>query len=96
MPLRNIRRVMPRIQAFQTDKEKFHLILAEASKGARKREAVWEAVREEERKLVKKFLIDPDAYEAEVRAALAETKERKRRFGHPNRARPTKPRPSPG
>ena len=77
--------MMSRIQAFQTDKEEFRRICAEATKGAREREAFWEAVRVEERKLVKKFLIDPKAYVAEVRAALAKTKERKRRFGHPNR-----------
>ncbi len=47
------------------------------------REAVAEARREEDRKLLRKFLLDPEAYEAEVRAALAKTKERKRRFGHP-------------
>ena len=44
---------------------------AEASKGAREREAFWDAVRKEERKLVKKFLIDPDAYEAEVQGCAS-------------------------
>ena len=85
LPLRNVRRMMTRIEAFQTDKAKFRRLLAEATKGAREREAFWEAVRVEERKLIKKFLIDPETHEAEVRAALAKTKERKRRFGHPNR-----------
>ncbi len=85
IPLRTVRRMMIRIEAFQTNMEEFRRLLAEASEGAREREAFWEAVRVEERKLVKKFLIDPEAYEAEVRDALIKTKERKRKFGHPHR-----------
>ncbi len=46
------------------------------------REAKAEARREEDRKLLRKFLIDPDAYEARVRGRLAAMEERKRKYGH--------------
>ncbi len=83
MPIRTVRRSAARISAWEEGG--LEDLPAEATARARVREAKAEARREEDRKLLRKFLIDPDAYEAEVRAALAKTKERKRRFGHPNR-----------
>ncbi len=54
----------------------------EATAKARVREAKAEARREEDRKLLRKFLIDPDTYEARVRGRLAAMEERKRKHGH--------------
>lgn len=83
MPIRTARRSTARIKAWEEGR--LEDLLAEATAKARVREAKAEARREEDRKLLRKFPIDPDAHEAEVRAALAKTKERKRKFGHPNR-----------
>ena len=46
------------------------------------REAKAEARKEEDRKLLRKFLIDPEAYEGRVRARLAAMEERKHKYGH--------------
>ncbi len=83
MPIRTVRRSAARIKAWEEGG--LEDLPPEATAKARVREAKAEARREEDRKLLRKFPIDPDAHEAEVRAALAKTKERKQRFGHPNR-----------
>ncbi len=44
------------------------------------REAKAEARKEEDRKLLRKFLIDPEAYEGRVGARLAAMKERMRKY----------------
>ncbi len=62
-----------------------HSLPRDKAAKARVREAKAEARKEEDRKLLRKFLIGPEAYEKRVRAALIKTEERKRRFGHPNR-----------
>ncbi len=80
IPIRSVSRMASRIKAMKDGSLK-ELLKAE-SKAALKREQKAEARRKDERKLIKQFLIDPPAYEAKVRAALADMRYRKVRYGH--------------
>ncbi len=80
MPIRTVRRSAARIKAWEEGG--LEDLPAEATAKARVREAKAEARREKDRKLLRKFLIDPEAYEGRVRVRLAGIEERKRKYGH--------------
>lgn len=80
LSIRTVRRVATRLKAWKEGG--LEALLKEATAKARVRAARAEARREEDRKILRKFLIDPNSYERQVRERLAAMEERKRKYGH--------------